>query len=249
MRKLVTLVCLTLGSLLLVQTVHAADVDSDSDGLSDTQETSLYHTDPNLADTDADGFPDGTETKQGYSPLFGNKKKMVDVDSDKDGLNDAWEIALGTDITNLDTDGDGYKDGQEVLAGYDPSDSEPIKLEKIIQVNLKTQHLSYLLGNTVLEEFPISSGLKSTPTPVGKFTVLQKRPTVHYKGVGFDFPNTKWNLRFKQGPTLSYYIHGAYWHDKFGKPMSHGCVNVSYANMERLYNWAEVGTQIQIAKS
>ena len=81
MRKIVTLVCLILGSLLLVPAVHAADVDSDGDGLTDTQEINIYHTDPNLADTDADGYPDGTEVKQGYSPLFGNKKKFLKTQS------------------------------------------------------------------------------------------------------------------------------------------------------------------------
>ena len=46
---------------------------------------------------------------------------------------------------------------------------------------------------------------------------------------------------FKKGKGFNYYIHGAYWHNKFGKQMSHGCVNVSYANMEGLYQWAEKG--------
>jgi lipoprotein-anchoring transpeptidase ErfK/SrfK len=45
---------------------------------------------------------------------------------------------------------------------------------------------------------------------------------------------------------LNYYIHGAYWHHNFGHPMSHGCINVAYANMEGLYNWADVGTPITI---
>ena len=72
-------------------------------------------------------------------------------------------------------------------------------------------------------------------------------PSKNYGGKGFDYsyPNTKWNLHFYTG-TLGFYIHGAYWHNNFGKRMSHGCVNVSYANMERLYNWADVGTKITI---
>ena len=36
------------------------------------------------------------------------------------------------------------------------------------------------------------------------------------------------------------------WHHNFGRPMSHGCVNVSYEDMEKLYNWAEEGTRIII---
>ena len=42
------------------------------------------------------------------------------------------------------------------------------------------------------------------------------------------------------------HIHGAYWHNNFGKRMSRGCINVSYKEMEPLYNWARVGTIINI---
>ena len=84
------------------------------------------------------------------------------------------------------------------------------------------------------------------PTPVGSFTVLDKVPSKNYGGTNFSYPNTKWNLHFTtQG--LRYYIHGAYWHNKFGQPMSHGCVNVSYGNMERLYNFAQAGTSVEIS--
>ncbi|MFH0951427.1 MAG: L,D-transpeptidase, partial [bacterium] len=41
-----------------------------------------------------------------------------------------------------------------------------------------------------------------------------------------------------------YYIHGAYWHNNFGQPMSHGCVNVAYDNMEDLYWYAQIGTKV-----
>ena len=226
---------------------HAQTVDSDGDGLTDAKEIQIYHTDPSTADTDGDGFSDGEEVARGYSPLV-KGKKLVEVDTDKDYLPDAWEIALGTDLANPDSDGDGYLDGTEVRAGYDPLHPDSsARLEKLISVNLKQQRLAYSFGGKVLEQFSISSGLPPTPTPMGEFSVLTKRPLVHYQGPGFDFPNTRWNLRFAYGGNLSYYIHGAYWHNRFGRPASHGCVNVSYQNMERLYDWAQVGTKVSIA--
>lgn len=169
------------------------------------------------------------------------------VDSDKDYLIDAWELALGTDPHNPDSDGDLYLDGTEVAAGFSPLDKKAVKWLKVIKVNLAKQSLAYYFGGKLLEEFPISAGLAKTPTPKGTYKVLKKFPTKVYGGKGFDFyyPNTKWNLHFltiKYG----YYIHGAYWHKNFGKPMSHGCVNVSYDKMERLYHWAQVGTEIVI---
>ncbi|MEK7072591.1 MAG: L,D-transpeptidase, partial [Patescibacteria group bacterium] len=111
---------------------------------------------------------------------------------------------------------------------------------------LKTQNLIYLFNNKVLESFPISSGIYRLPTPKGNFKILDKVPLKNYKGVGYYYPDTKWNLHFTDYNGYRYYIHGTYWHNNFGQPMSHGCVNVSYANMEKLYNWANVGTDVEI---
>jgi len=175
------------------------------------------------------------------------KKVPIIVDTDKDYLSDAWEKIIGTDPNNPDTDGDKYLDGTEVAAGFDPLDKEPKQIAKLIKVDLKTQHLWYYFGDKILADFPISSGLKNTPTPKGEFKILDKVPVKSYggKGYNFYFPNTKWNLHFTTGK-YRFYIHGAYWHNKFGQPMSHGCVNVSYANMEALYWFAQVGTKVII---
>lgn len=175
------------------------------------------------------------------------KKPKTIIDTDKDGLSDAWEKLIGTDATNPDTDGDSYLDGVEVVAGFDPLNAEAKKVEKLIKVDLKTQHLWYYFGDKLMADFPISAGIKSMPTPRGEFKILDKVPVKRYGGPGFnfDYPNTKWNLHFTTGK-YRFYIHGAYWHNKFGKPMSHGCVNVSYANMEALYWFAQVGTKVII---
>jgi lipoprotein-anchoring transpeptidase ErfK/SrfK len=225
--------------------IHAESIDQDKDGLADEQEVAIYGTDPTVADTDGDGFADGEEITNNYSPLAGNKTVLKSLDTDKDGLPDDWEIKLSTNVKNPDTDGDGFKDGEEVNSGHDPLSSKADLIPKTIRVDLKTQTLEYSFASTTLDSFKISSGLKYTPTPVGSFTILKKRPTVHYGGANYDYPNTKWNLLFLQ-KKYGYYIHGAYWHNKFGQPMSHGCVNVSYANMERLYNWADLNTTVVI---
>lgn len=169
------------------------------------------------------------------------------VDSDKDYLSDAWEKIIGTDPADPDTDGDKFLDGTEVKAGFDPLSQESNIIAKTIKIDLKTQHLWYYFGDKLMADFPISSGLRSTPTPKGEFAILAKVLFKRYGGptFNFDFPNTKWNLHFTT-KKLRYYIHGAYWHNKFGQPMSHGCVNVSYANMEPLYWFAQAGTKVII---
>ena len=237
-------------SAIVVTPVFALEpVDTDGDGLSDVEETTIYHTDVNNSDTDSDGYNDGEEVRNAYSPRHGEGKRLRDVDSDSDGAWDDWEIALQTDLTNADTDGDGYSDGMEVMRGYDPLLLKSKRVEKRIEVSLADQRANYFFGNTVLDGFSISSGLSRTPTPKGAFKVIKKRPTVWYKGAGYNYPETKWNLMFKYGSSsLNYYIHGAYWHDEFGSVRSAGCVNVpyEYAYMGRLYDWADVGTPVLI---
>lgn len=230
---------------LFFPTVSLAALDSDNDGLTDDEEMNIYYTDFQNPDTDGDGFLDGEEVKNDYSPLV-PQKKMIEADADKDSLPDRLEITLGTDPTNPDTDGDGFNDGLEVKSGYSPMSPDKIKLPKEIKVDIKDQKLVYYLGDKKVDEFKISSGLPKTPTPKGEFTILQKRPVVNYGGRGYNYPNTKWNLMFKRGPGYNFYIHGAYWHNNFGQPMSHGCVNVSYADMPFLYEWADKNTKISI---
>jgi lipoprotein-anchoring transpeptidase ErfK/SrfK len=41
-----------------------------------------------------------------------------------------------------------------------------------------------------------------------------------------------------------YAIHGTYWHNNFGRPMSHGCVNMRTGDAAWVYNWAPIGTPV-----
>ena len=49
---------------------------------------------------------------------------LPNVDSDGDGVIDAWEDLLGTDPQDADSDGDGCTAGEEILGYVDPSRSE-----------------------------------------------------------------------------------------------------------------------------
>ncbi len=52
-------------------------------------------------------------------------------------------------------------------------------------------------------------------------------------------------------PWILYYdqsraIHGSYWHNGYGYPRSHGCVNMSPFDSHWIYNWAEEGTWVYV---
>lgn len=166
------------------------------------------------------------------------------LDSDNDGLADEIEQKLTTDPNNIDSDNDGYPDGIEVANGFNPLAGERNRdVKRSVTVNLSNQQMKYFFNDVEIAQAPVSTGLKRTETPVGEFKIFRKVPVVHYKGPGYDLPNTKWNLEFKK----TYYLHGAYWHKQFGiRPMSHGCVNIGYADAEKLYKFLQVGDSVKI---
>lgn len=93
------------------------------------------------------------------------------------------------------------------------------------------------------------------PTPKGDFTpwikVTLTRMTGGDRRLGtyYDLPNVPNVIFFynSQYPkSKGYSIHGAYWHNNFGTPMSHGCVNVRPSDMVGLYHWADLNTMIHI---
>ena len=59
-------------------------------------------------------------------------------------------------------------------------------------------------------------------------------------GPGYSLPNVEWVSYFVK----SYAIHGTYWHNNFGTPMSHGCVNMRVREAKWLFNWAPKGTRV-----
>jgi len=222
------------------------EIDSDQDELNNYDEKYFYHTDVNNSDTDQDGMNDGEEIQNRRSPL--SEKTLVQTDTDEDYLNDFFELRIGTDLMNPDSDGDLYLDGTEVAAGYNPLNPDPeVQVEKLIKVNIAEQKLEYYFDNKLIDTFLISSGISGMDTPPGEFEILGKEDSKRYGGPGYDFdyPDTKWNLHFHTDQ-YRFYIHGAYWHDNFGHPMSHGCVNISYDNMEPLYWFTNIGTKVII---
>ncbi len=222
--------------------------DSDNDELSDEQEVLLYGTDPHNTDSDGDGFLDGDEIKNGFSPSQAGRIKLKKIDTDKDGLNDFLEVQFKTSLISPDTDNDSYSDGHEVKNGYNPLNPKPKKLPKRIEIDLKKQHLSYVLGDVSLGTMIISSGKWNYPTPKGEFKILNKHPRAWSKMASLWMPY--W-MGFHNG---KFGIHELpEWpggkkegKDHLGKPVSHGCIRVGEKDAKFLYNWAPLGTRLTI---
>ena len=119
---------------------------------------------------------------------------------------------------------------------------------KYIEVDLSEQ-IEYVWEDGYMRNvYLVSTGLPGTPTPPGEYSVLKKIASHVYDGrPEYFFPNTPWNLRFIQGATgKNFYLHTAYWHNNFGRPQSHGCVNMREADAHFVYDWADIGTPVWV---
>ena len=111
-----------------------------------------------------------------------------------------------------------------------------------IEVNLSEQRLYAWEGDVLLDSFLVSTGTWATPTVTGTFSIWNKTPIQAMSGPGYYLPNVPYVMYFYK----DYGIHGTYWHNNFGTPMSHGCVNMTIPDAEWLYNWASYGTVVKV---
>lgn len=130
-------------------------------------------------------------------------------------------------------------DHTNVLGVADPS-------ERWIEIDLSDQTLRAWDGDQIYLETLVSTGLPGTPTPTGEFHVWVKmRATRMEGGEGsryYNLPNVPYVMYLQNDKIpgwLGYGIHGTYWHNDFGSPRSHGCINLPTPVAEKLYYWAQ----------
>lgn len=134
----------------------------------------------------------------------------------------------------------------QVLGIADSQDDEYNFEEKKIFVDLSNQRLYAFEGDELKYNFLISSG-KWGRTPTGTFRIWIKLKSTLMAGGNkalgtyYYLPNVPYTMYFYNNMVskdIGYGIHGAYWHDNFGHPMSHGCINMKTEEVEQLYYWA-----------
>lgn len=131
---------------------------------------------------------------------------------------------------------------------------ETTDTNKRIEVDLANQKTFAYEGDNLIYSFTISSG-KWFPTPTGIFTIERKVTSQTMKG-GNKAKNTYYYL--PNVPNVMYFgnsdipwwrgfsFHGTYWHNNFGQPMSHGCVNMKTEDSKTLFDWSPNGTKVYI---
>jgi lipoprotein-anchoring transpeptidase ErfK/SrfK len=129
----------------------------------------------------------------------------------------------------------------QVASGLDVV-AAPANGVRWIEIDLTNQSLTAWQGDTAILFTSISSGKSGTPTVTGRYRIGTKYQAQRMIGPGYDLPNVPWVMYFFG----SYAIHGAYWHNAFGTPTSHGCVNMRPNEAEMLYQWAAAGTEVYV---
>lgn len=111
-----------------------------------------------------------------------------------------------------------------------------------IDVDLTNQSVYAYEGDVVVNSFVVSTGTWLTPTVTGQYKIYVKYRSAKMSGPGYYLPDVPYIMYFYKG----YGLHGTYWHNNFGTPMSHGCVNLRTEEAAWLYNWASVGTLVNV---
>jgi lipoprotein-anchoring transpeptidase ErfK/SrfK len=131
-----------------------------------------------------------------------------------------------------------------------PLSPETPTKKKRIQVILEDQRMTCYEEDDVVYQATVSTGMPGnadldiyTDTPTGRFYVQSKFPSRHM-GDGkltsslsaYELPGVPWVSFFHK---LGYGFHGTYWHDNFGRKMSHGCINMRNRDALWLYRWTQ----------
>lgn len=123
---------------------------------------------------------------------------------------------------------------------------------KRIVVYISQQHLYAYQGDTLVYSFIVSTGANNA-TRIGTFSILDKLPDAWSDPWGFWMPD--WMGIYWVGYTengfhaLPVLTNGnVIWGNGLGTPISHGCVVLSTENARLLYNWATIGTRVEILR-
>ncbi len=133
------------------------------------------------------------------------------------------------------------------LSADEMSPIHPEVEDKLVVVDLTYQTLSCMEGDDEVYFCRVSTGPKINSkessggkwaTPLGKHTIWRKLVSVHMTGGttggGYDLPGIGWTTLFSSKGMA---IHSTFWHNNYGIPQSHGCVNCTPEDSQWIFRW------------
>jgi L,D-transpeptidase catalytic domain len=132
----------------------------------------------------------------------------------------------------------------EWLHLFSPEEISPLspqvpENQKHIEIYLDRQLLLAYEFGTLVYAARVATGRKNYESPSGWFRTFHKRPTYHMFGGAdefsvFDLPGVPWDSYVTDNGVA---LHGTYWHNDFGTPHSHGCINMAIADARWIFRW------------
>lgn len=156
-----------------------------------------------------------------------------------------------SDFDPQDLEGEFY--GRRVVSSDLASSFPPLQvlahstLPKRIEVDLTNQRVYAYEGDQKVYDFLVSTG-KWGRTPTGNYRIYAKSRYQKMSGGSralrtyYYLPNVPfimWISGPGMAPSRGYSLHGTYWHNNFGHPMSHGCINMKTEEAGLLYYWSD----------
>jgi lipoprotein-anchoring transpeptidase ErfK/SrfK len=137
------------------------------------------------------------------------------------------------------------------VARVDPRRGPPpgVPTDRWIEINLDEQTIAVYQGNQLTFATLTSTGVENLWTRPGLFQVYYKTPSEDMTGATeadrsdfYYIEDVPWTMYFDEDRAL----HGAFWHDFFGYPNSHGCVNLPVGDAHWLFDWAVEGDYVYV---
>lgn len=118
----------------------------------------------------------------------------------------------------------------------------PADGKKWIEVSIADQTLTAWQGDVAVFQTKVSTGKPGYRTLPGSYKVYRKYEKTRMTGPDYNTPDVPWTMYYYRG----FALHGAYWHNNFGRPVSHGCVNLRVPEAKALFEWAPMGTEVVV---
>ncbi len=109
--------------------------------------------------------------------------------------------------------------------------------ERWVGVSLKEQTVIAYEGDKPVYAALAATGTAGAPTVQGVFRTWWRLTSRRMAGPGYYLEEVTWTCYFHG----AYALHTAYWHDAFGRPRSHGCVNLSPYDAWWIFQWSAPG--------
>jgi hypothetical protein len=179
-----------------------------------------------------------------YPLYYGTTHWVAEALVDQDKV--VW-YRIADDWTNVYT----WVKGEDVRQ-VSPEELTPLSAyiaDKRIEINLDKQSFQCFEDGTLVLDTLCSSGTyrrtengkRIYGTPAGHWAITRKRPSRHMAGDDlaaadfYDLPGVPWVSYFHWWGVS---IHGTYWHNDYGAPHSHGCINLPIATAKWVFRWS-----------